>query len=295
MHAQNPYGNRYDLKRLTKHYHALEKFIVLNPSGEETIDFSSSEAVFALNKSMLLADFKLGDYELPSGYLIPPVPGRLDYLLHVRDFLTEKFNVSENSQLNGLDMGSGANGIYCILGAQYFNWNMVGSETDAKAVEIANSNLKKTKELNDKIEIRHQHDKGSLFKNTIQANEQFDFVVCNPPFHSSKEEALKGSLRKVKNLGGYAAKEKFLLNFEGQANELWCNGGEVLFIKRLIKESVGFKNQVKVFSTLVAKSESVAAIKKQLSKVKANFEVIPMALGNKKGRYLMWWFEPSKA
>ena len=295
MHAQNPYGNRYDLKRLTKHYHALEKFIVLNPSGEETIDFSSSEAVFALNKSMLLADFKLGDYELPSGYLIPPVPGRLDYLLHVRDFLTEKFNVSENSQLNGLDMGSGANGIYCILGAQHFNWKMVGSETDAKAVEIANANIQKTKGLNDKIEIRHQQDKGSLFKNTIQANEQFNFVVCNPPFHSSKEEALKGSLRKVKNLGGYAAKEKFLLNFEGQANELWCNGGEVLFIKRLIKESVGFKNQVKVFSTLVAKSESVAAIKKQLSKVKANFEVIPMALGNKKGRYLMWWFEPSKA
>ena len=295
MHAQNPYGNRYDLKRLTKHYHALEKFIVLNPSGEETIDFSSSEAVFALNKSMLLADFKLGDYELPSGYLIPPVPGRLDYLLHVRDFLTEKFNVSENSQLNGLDMGSGANGIYCILGAQHFNWKMVGSETDAKAVEIVNANIQKTKGLNDKIEIRHQQDKGSLFKNTIQANEQFDFVVCNPPFHSSKEEALKGSLRKVKNLGGYAVKEKFLLNFEGQANELWCNGGEVLFIKRLIKESVGFKNQVKVFSTLVAKSDSVAAIKKQLSKVKANFEVIPMALGNKKGRYLMWWFEPSKA
>tara|TARA_B110000483_G_scaffold53755_1_gene66953 strand:+ start:850 stop:1737 length:888 start_codon:yes stop_codon:yes gene_type:complete len=295
MHAQNPYSSRYDLKRLTKHYHALEKFIVLNPSGEETIDFSSSEAVFALNKSMLLADFKLGDYELPSGYLIPPVPGRLDYLLHVRDFLTEKFNVSENSQLNGLDMGSGANGIYCILGAQHFNWKMVGSETDAKAVEIANANIQKTKGLNDKIEIRHQQDKGSLFKNTIQANEQFDFVVCNPPFHSSKEEALKGSLRKVKNLGGYAAKEKFLLNFEGQANELWCNGGEVLFIKRLIKESVGFKNQVKVFSTLVAKSDSVAAIKKQLSKVKANFEVIPMALGNKKGRYLMWWFEPSKA
>ena len=119
-------------------------------------------------------------------------------------------------------------------------------------------------------------------------------MVCNPPFHSSKEEALKGSLRKVKNLGGYAVKEKFLLNFEGQANELWCNGGEVLFIKRLIKESVGFKNQVKVFSTLVAKSDSVAAIKKQLSKVKANFEVIPMALGNKKGRYVMWWFESSK-
>jgi 23S rRNA (adenine1618-N6)-methyltransferase len=291
MHAKNPYGNRYDLKRLTKHYHALEKFILLNPSGEETIDFSSSEAVFALNKAMLLADFNLGNYDLPSGYLIPPVPGRLDYLLHIKDFIAEKFNSTEDSQLIGLDIGSGANGIYCILGAQHFNWKMVGSETDSKALEIANSNIKNTKGLNDRIEIRHQKDKGSLFKNTIQPNEQFDFVVCNPPFHSSKEEALKGSLRKVKNLGGYAAKEKFLLNFEGQANELWCNGGEVLFIKRLIKESVIFKKQVKVFSTLVAKSESVAAIKKQLNKAKANFQVIPMALGNKKGRYVMWWFE----
>ena len=240
---------------------------------------------------MLLADFNLGNYDLPSGYLIPPVPGRLDYLLHIKDFIAEKFNSTEDSQLIGLDIGSGANGIYCILGAQHFNWKMVGSETDSKALEIANSNIKNTKGLNDRIEIRHQKDKGSLFKNTIQPNEQFDFVVCNPPFHSSKEEALKGSLRKVKNLGGYAAKEKFLLNFEGQANELWCNGGEVLFIKRLIKESVIFKKQVKVFSTLVAKSESVAAIKKQLNKAKANFQVIPMALGNKKGRYVMWWFE----
>ena len=295
MHKQNPYNSRYDLKRLTKHYHVLEKFIVLNPNKEETIDFSVSEAVFALNKAMLLADFNLGDYDLPSGYLIPPVPGRLDYLLHIRDFLIEKFNISENSQLNGLDIGSGANGIYCILGAQYFNWKMVGSETDAKAVDIANANIKKTKELNNKIEIRHQQDKGSLFKNTIQSKEKFDFMVCNPPFHNSKEETLKGSLRKVKNLGGFAAKEKFLLNFEGQANELWCNGGEVLFVKRLIKESVGFKNQVKLFSTLVAKSESVAAIKKQLNKAKANFEVIPMALGNKKGRYVLWWFETTKA
>ena len=159
----------------------------------------------------------------------------LNYKLKIspaaKDFIAEKFNSTEDSQLIGLDIGSGANGIYCILGAQHFNWKMVGSETDSKALEIANSNIKNTKGLNDRIEIRHQKDKGSLFKNTIQPNEQFDFVVCNPPFHSSKEEALKGSLRKVKNLGGYAAKEKFLLNFEGQANELWCNGGEVLFIK----------------------------------------------------------------
>ena len=63
MHSLNPYSNRYNLKKLTKYYSSLEKFIILNPAGEETIDFSSSEAVFTLNKAMLLADFKLKDYQ----------------------------------------------------------------------------------------------------------------------------------------------------------------------------------------------------------------------------------------
>ena len=34
------------------------------------------------------------------------------------------------------------------------------------------------------------------------------------------------------------------LNFGGSANELWCNGGELLFVKRMIKESVLYQNQV---------------------------------------------------
>lgn len=291
MHPQNPYYNRYDLKRLAKHYVALQKYIVLNPSGEETIDFSSSSAVYALNKAMLLADFKLEDYHLPTGYLIPPIPGRLDYLLHILDFLSEKFNIAVDSELRGLDIGTGANGIYCILGAQYFNWTMVGTESDAKAVEIAIANRQLTKALQDKVEIRHQENKSFLFATIIQSHERFDFTVCNPPFHSSREEAVKGSFRKFKNLVGATNKKELSLNFEGQANELWCNGGEALFIKRLIKESIKFKDQVKVFTSLVAKADNLLKIEKQLTKAKANYHVIPMAQGNKKTRCILWWFE----
>ena len=291
MHLQNPYCNRYDLKRLVKYYPLLQKHIVLNPSGEETIDFLSSTAVYSLNKAMLLADFKLEDYDLPMGYLIPPVPGRLDYLLHMQDFILEKLNSSEDIQLRGLDIGAGANGIYCILGAQHFNWEMVGIESDLNAIDIANTNIQKTKELQDKVKILHQENKSFLFKNIIKADEKFDFLVCNPPFHNSKEEAVKGTLRKLNNLGDKTKKKKFSLNFEGQANELWCNGGEILFIKRLIKESTGFKDQIKIFSTLVAKKTSLPTIEKQLNKVKADYHIVPMALGNKKGRYVMWWFE----
>lgn len=293
MHAQNPYAERYDLKRLANAHSPLQEHIVLNPSGQQTIDFTVSDAVYELNKAMLLADYKLGDYHLPKGYLIPPVPGRLEYLLHLRDFISEKFKVDKAAQLRGLDIGAGANGIYCILGVQHFNWSMIGAESDAVAVKTASENMLLTNALKDKIEIRHQENKSFLFKNIIQPKEQFDFSVCNPPFHSSKDEALKGSLKKHNNLGSPSDRNTHLLNFEGQANELWCNGGEALFIKRLIKESLGFKSQVKVFSSLVSKADSLAAIEKQLKKAKANHQIIPMDLGNKKSRIVVWWFDSS--
>ncbi|MDB4289691.1 23S rRNA (adenine(1618)-N(6))-methyltransferase RlmF [Flavobacteriaceae bacterium] len=291
MHLENPYSDRYDLKRLAIHHPLLQDYIVLNPSDQETIDFSNSAAVYELNKAMLLADFKVEKYELPMGYLIPPVPGRLEYLLQIREFLSEQFNIDKNTKLRGLDIGSGANGIYCILGLQHFNWTMVGAECDANSVEIAKANMQHTKSLKNKIEIRHQENKSFLFKNIIKTDEQFDFTVCNPPFHTSKEEAFRGSQRKINNLGREFDKKEVALNFEGQANELWCNGGEALFIKRLIKESIAFKNQVKVFSTLVSKTDSLASIDKQLKKAKANSYVVPMDLGNKKSRIVLWWFD----
>ena len=291
MHAQNPYSGRYDLKRFATHHQKLQDHILLNPSGEETIDFSNSTAVYALNKAILLADFNIENYELPMGYLIPPIPGRLEYLLYVREFLSEQFNIDTNTKLRGLDIGTGANGIYCILGLQHFNWTMVGAECDANSVEIAKANMQHTKSLKNKIEIRHQENKSFLFKNIIKKDEQFDFTVCNPPFHTSQEEAFRGSQRKINNLGREFDKNEIALNFEGQANELWCNGGEALFIKRLIKESVLYKTQVTVFSTLVSKSASLSPIKKQLTKAKANFEVLAMDLGNKKSRIVLWWFD----
>ena len=105
------------------------------------------------------------------------------------------------------------------------------------AVEIAKLICSHTKSLKNKIEIRHQENKSFLFKNVIQPSEHFDFTVCNPPFHTSKEDAFRGSQKKLNNLGREFDKKQVALNFEGQANELWCNGGEALFIKRLIKES----------------------------------------------------------
>ncbi len=290
MHTENPYQSDYDFERLASHNSELKTHIILNPSGIKTIDFGDSNTVYALNKALLLADFKLESYDLPKGYLIPPIPGRLDYLLYIQDILLKKINIQKSTEVRGLDIGCGANSIYCILGAQYFGWSMVGTESDSNSVKIAKSNIQSTSSLQSKVEIRHQENKSFLLRNCIKTNEQFDFTVCNPPFHKSEAEAIKGSLQKHHNLGNVSNTKTNLLNFQGQAHELWCNGGEALFIKRLVKESVLFKDQVKVFTSLVSKANNLPKIEKQLKKIKANYEIIPMSQGHKKSRFIMWWF-----
>ena len=55
------------------------------------------------------------------------------------------------------------------------------------------------------------------------------------------------SKTKVKNV---------VLNFAGQSHELWCDGGEITFIKKMINQSAIFKNNCLWFTTLVSKKEN---------------------------------------
>jgi len=41
---------------------------------------------------------------------------------------------------------------------------------------------------------------------------------------------------------------------------------------------------------LVAKIDNLGKIEKQLKKAKANYQIITMAQGNKKNRFVLWWF-----
>ncbi|NJB69955.1 23S rRNA (adenine1618-N6)-methyltransferase [Saonia flava] len=285
MHPRNLHNKTYDFKKLINGHAPLQDFVFTNSYGTETIDFGNPKAVLALNKAILLSDYKLTDWELPEGYLCPPIPGRADYIHHIADVLK---NEGMTEPVKGLDIGVGANCIYPLLGAQIYDWNMVGADIDQTAVVSARNNVGLNHELINKIEIRHQPNNADIFNGIIQPKEYFHFTLCNPPFHASKEEASKGSLQKLKNLKGSSALE---LNFGGQANELWCNGGEALFIKRMIKQSVAFAKQVGFFTCLVSKSDNLPKIKKQLNKLKASYSIIPMEQGNKKSRIVVWTFK----
>ena len=116
--------------------------------------------------------------------------------------------------------------------------------------------------------------------------------MCNPPFHKSAADAAEGSTRKVRQLNKHKkVKAVPKLNFGGQANELWCDGGEVAFVKRMINESVEFKHQVTWFTSLVSKSDNLAPIKKALKQVEASeVRVVKMAQGSKESRFIAWRF-----
>ena len=75
-------------------------------------------------------------------------------------------------------------------------------------------------------------------------------------------------------------------------NELWCNGGEALFLKKMIKESKSFAKQVGWFTSLVSKSENLKSLQKLVNKSGAtDVRVIDMEQGNKKTRVLAWTFQ----
>ena len=285
MHPKNIHQASYDFEALTRSNTDLAKFTFQNKYGTRTIDFADQEAVLQLNKALLKHHYQIKNWSIPKNYLCPPIPGRADYIHHLNDLLTEE---SIQEQIKGVDIGVGANAIYPILANRIYGWKMLGTDIEEKSVEVARTNVNSNDKLSKNIEIIQQMDRGSIFKGIIKEGEYYHFTMCNPPFHASEMEAKKANSRKVKNLNLKSSSD---LNFGGQANELWCNGGEALFIKRMIKESSLFKTQVGWFTTLLSKKENLPKIYKQLEKIGANYRTIEMDQGNKKSRIIVWRYE----
>ncbi len=106
MHPKNPFAKDYDFDLLVSHFTNLKDFVFLNKYGNKTIKFGDKQAVKALNKALLKAYYDI-TWDIPENNLCPPIPGRLDYLLHVADLVTK-------TDIHLLDIGTGAKLIYPI-------------------------------------------------------------------------------------------------------------------------------------------------------------------------------------
>ena len=292
LHPRNKHIHGYNFTELSTVNPKLKDFVYVNQYGNETIDFSIPDAVKALNKSLLLAYYDITFWDIPKTNLCPPIPGRADYIHYIADVLAleNKNKIPIGRSIKGLDIGVGANCIYPIIGNREYGWQFVGTESDVPSLKACTKIVENNEKLQKDIVLRIQQNKRNVFKNCILENDRFDFVICNPPFHASREEATKGSQRKLRNLG--KAKEgKPVLNFSGQNNELWTEGGELAFITNMIYESVHFKKQCLWFTSLVSKKENLKPFYNHLKKVGAvDVKTIDMGQGNKISRFIAWTF-----
>ncbi len=282
MHPRNRHQDRYDLALLAKTSPELVPFIKINKYKDETIDFSDHKAVRALNKAILKTFYGITHWEIPENNLCPPIPGRADYIHTAADLFPKK------ERLQVLDIGTGANLIYPLIGWNEYQWNFVGSDIDAKSLANAQKIIDQN-HLSEHITLRRQQNKQNIFSSIILPNEKFDLTLCNPPFHESLEEASQGTSRKWKNLKKNSKITD--LNFGGQGTELWCPGGEKGFILKMIEESKSFGKQVKYFTTLVSKEANLPPLMHALEKNQAlSCRILNMTQGQKKSRLLCWSF-----
>lgn len=300
LHERNQHRGRYDFKKLTASEPRLKAFVIKNPNGEDSINFSNPKAVKMLNKALLAAHYDIEFWDIPEHYLCPPIPGRADYIHRVAELLDgEVKGKYPHHDVRALDIGVGANCIYPIVGVTEYGWHYTGSDVDPKSIESAQAIVDGNVSLNGRIELVRQMSQANIYRGVIQPNERYDVTTCNPPFHRSAEEAAMGSQRKVDNLRANQRKKgvkparantaKPTLNFGGQNAELWCEGGEAAFIRKMANESQAFSAQVLWFTTLISKKENVRPMRKQLEKlgVKA-IRVIEMSQGQKISRFIAW-------
>ncbi|KAJ7389120.1 Methyltransferase-like protein 16 [Desmophyllum pertusum] len=149
--------------------------------------------------------------------------------------------------------GSGASCIYPLLGAKLNNWHFLATEVDELSVSYAKDNVKcNGLESNIRVkEVTH----GSFLKKPLEDEDtkEFDFCMCNPPFFISEFEASHGIARSDKRPQPSGV-------CTGTETETVTGGGEVEFVKEIIKDSLFLKEQVSWYTTMLGKKSSLAPV-----------------------------------
>lgn len=95
--------------------------------------------------------------------------------------------------------------------------------------------------------------KKTILEEILQGDEEYSFVMCNPPFF----ETDRGLGKKIKEKPPRNAPT-------GIETEMKIQGGERAFISQLIDESLKYKNKVKIYTTMFGQKSSLAFLRNLL-------------------------------
>lgn len=252
MHERNMYKVSPNFEELAEEFPEFKKYVYKNPKGKCVIDFTNTEALRSLTKTLLKKDFDL-EVEIPKGFLVPTIPQRLNYILWVEDLISEQ--PGKNTIVKGIDVGTGTCCIFPLLGAKKNGWQFLATESSAEALEWARKNIN-ANFMQEKIEIVKVH-KDVVLKEVISTkNETFDFCLCNPPFFENIEEIKPKRPRLT-----------VTLDKQARHSEILVEGGEISFIKKMIQDSLSLREKVRFYTSMLGRKSSLIEVKKELKTI----------------------------
>ncbi|EGZ25468.1 hypothetical protein PHYSODRAFT_486208 [Phytophthora sojae] len=261
-HDRNRYkDNPPDFYALGQQYPEFRQYLrnVDEVKCRASLAWDDPFAARELTKTLLLHDFGL-EWEIPINRLCPPLPNRLNYLHWVEDLLSQADCKSflghqrqnagvdkqgfetEEAVVSGIDVGTGANCIYALLGATMNKWKFIATEIDSESYECAKENVARN-HLEETISVKRTRT-NKLLMEPLQdepLERKFHFVMCNPPFFDNMNEADTNPDASCM----------------GSANEMVFPGGEVAFIGNMIEESVALQTRVLWFTSMIGRKSSL--------------------------------------
>ena len=288
MHPDNPFQTPYDFEKLTPFLPYEFSRLRDSANSKSHLPWHDPNFIHAFNHALLKERYGINHWDLPLNSLCPAVPGRMDYLFHLRDLLPPK----RVKKTRILDIGTGASVIYPILGSAEFGWNFIGTDIHKRSLANAQTILDANSDLKNRIELRHQSDPNRTLNGILSVEEKFDALICNPLFYESVEQAHssyeKRQSKTERTIGNSISSTR---TFSGSLHELVTKGGELEFLSLLIEESLTHAPQISFFSTLVSRKTNLPMLESKLRTLGVpHQQVIQLRHGNKTRHLLMWSF-----
>ncbi|KAJ0384414.1 hypothetical protein COL922a_008421 [Colletotrichum nupharicola] len=250
---RDSYSGTHDYAALGKKHSKLGAKL----SGN-SLDFNDPHAVIALNSALLKEHFGL-QVDLPADRLCPP---RHNYILWLKDLLdSTSYEQPDHRSVVGLD---------------------VGTDIDEKSCSYAKQNVKHNN-LQNYIRVVRRSPEERLVNPAGLGVDHLDFVMTNPPFYTSEEEAKECEQAKATEQQN---------RFTVAPNEQSTEGGEVAFVGRILEESFELREQVQWYTSMFGKRASLDAILEKLKEHKIdNFAVTEFIQGpnSKTKRWAVAW------
>ncbi|KAL6782426.1 hypothetical protein ACKKBG_A06750 [Auxenochlorella protothecoides x Auxenochlorella symbiontica] len=285
-----------DFGDLAQAYPYLRPFLVPRGTGRPSLNFRDPRACVALTRALLARDHGLR-WDLPPGHLAPPVTGRANYVHWVQDLLA--LSAPEGGEVCGLDVGTGANLIYPLLGAALAGWRFVGVDVSRAALRAARRLLDANTGVARRVTLRRvpmQPEQRAFFHGMEAAPEgpreegdggggERGAASGGAWEEVSARDAAGGGILSAALRAGEAfafcmcnppffesldeAGRNPATAFGGTPLEMVYPGGEAAFVLSMLADSCTLRSHIHWFTTMVGKKSTLRALRGALARAGA--------------------------